>query len=161
MALSSRVSSSNLLSKSCSSCLQGYNHDYLLMWLTVCTDCFLHINTYSSSRWSCLLIRAFFLLTRLNHSWIYFSSSSLSLPVTQIMWNIMLYFKSSSEINFLSFSLYECFLPVSMSFRSLFSTTAALLSMCFCSVSRAWSSLSTYWLVSCRHWPGSTTGRHT
>lgn len=33
------------------------------------------------------------------------------------------------------------------------STTAALLSMCFCSVSNAASSLSTYWLVSCRNWP--------
>lgn len=37
-----------------------------------------------------------------------------------------------------------------MRLRRLLSTTAALLSMCFCSASSATSSLSTYWLVSCR-----------
>jgi len=120
------------------------------------------IRTYSSSRWSCLLIKAFFLLTRVNHSWISFSSSSLSLPVKK---KIMKYHAAFQELTwnqFNSISFYVgFFLPVSMSFLSLFSTTSALLSMCFCSVSRAWSSLNTYWLVSCRHWPGSTTGRHT
>lgn len=45
-----------------------------------------------------------------------------------------------------------------MRLRRLLSTTAALLSMCFCSASSATSSLSTYWLVSCRHWPQT---RHT
>lgn len=53
------------------------------------------IRIYSSSRWSCLLIKAFFLLTRVNHSWISFSSSSLSLPVKQI---IMKYHAAFQEL---------------------------------------------------------------
>lgn len=48
-----------------------------------------------------------------------------------------------------------------MRLRSRLSTTAALLSMCFCSVSNAASSLSTYWLVSCRHWPPTPCITHT
>lgn len=57
--------------------------------------------------------------------------------------------------------MFVCDLPVSMRLRSRLSTTAALLSMCFCSVSNAASSLSTYWLVSCRHWPQTHTCKHT
>lgn len=53
-----------------------------------------------------------------------------------------------------------CDLPVSMRLRSRLSTTAALLSMCFCSVSNTASSLSTYWLVSCRHWPQTPSRIH-
>lgn len=55
----------------------------------------------------------------------------------------------------------SCHSPVSMRLRRLLSTTAARLSMCFCSVSSAASSLSTYWLVSCRHWPQAASRTHT
>ena len=37
-------------------------------------------STHSSCSWSCLRMRAFFLLTRVNHSWISTSSCSLSVP---------------------------------------------------------------------------------
>ena len=51
-----------------------------------------------------------------------------------------------------------------MRLRRLLSTTAALLSMCFCSASSATSSLSTYWLVSCRkrgRWGGGWQTRRS
>lgn len=57
--------------------------------------------SYSSSRLSCLRIRAFFLFTSVNHSWISLSSSSRSLPLLkrkmkgQFVCNCMGYWKKN------------------------------------------------------------------
>lgn len=54
--------------------------------------------SYRSCRWSCLLIKAFFLLTSMNHSWINLSSSTLSLPTRENQLVMFLLFLSYSGI---------------------------------------------------------------